>query len=638
MSNRACVAVCLCVAFACAAACGGQPQVRVIDPFTDIHDANDLPTPATTGPMRLVGPRGGCGSGVAVIVGDRPAGWRATVGEFTGPGGTVPASCARLRYAASPAILRTVQTRNPNSDALGAGERFTNVGYYDALLDEPPPDGALLPVWLTVRIPPGARPGSYRATLTLGAAALPVELTVGRWQCPPPRQWVHHAGLLQSPETLAEHYRVEPFSPRHWALIEQSLRFLGELGNNTLVVGALSRNHLGQEHPLIRFRRRGDGCVPDFRLLTRYLDLYEKHAGPPRALIALVWEHGVRSREMQYLQRKSDRLVWEVSVVDEAGQPTIEGVPPADKPGGEKVWRPLVEGLRELIARRGWPAETLVLGYANDHRPDEQTIAFYRKCAPRAKWAIWTHGRGDPAPRDGRLALGAMEIGHYMHPYCPDVAYPREGGLLGGWDLAFPEYTNPRKYIFQYSPLSQWRNFAGAMTLTGGKRFRRQMSGACGFGNVGLDYWDLDGGRNLLLKWHGNVWDNLFRGGPRSIVAPGPDGPIGTARLEMLREGMQECEARIAIEKALVARRLPADLAAECAALLAERIRAREKDGHFTASHGAKPSTLGARLWGVAKDWRELTGRLFELAGRVAEGERESQVRAGSPPKRGDDR
>ena len=87
----------------------------------------------------------------------------------------------------------------------------------------------------------------------------------------------------------------------------------------------------------------------------------------------------------------------------------------------------------------------------------------------------------------------------------------------------------------------------------------------------------------------------------------------------MLREGMQECEARIVIEKALVAGRLPPGLAAECVAMLKERIKARERDGRFTPSHGARISTLDARLWGVAKDWRSLTARLYELAGQVAE-------------------
>jgi hypothetical protein len=598
-------------------------RVRVVDPLRDIHDANDLPGAEGGSTLRLVGPRNGRCSAQAVVTGDRPAGLPAAIGPLRCKAGTIPPAAVRIRYAVKPVIAHKIQSRNPHSDRLGTGELFTNFGYYDILHDRPPGEAELLPVWLTVTIPPTARPGVYAATLAVGETRTPVRLTVGRWRCPEPAEWVHHAGFLQSPETLAAHYQVECWSAKHWSLIEKSIRFLGELGNNVVILSALARNHLGQEHPLIRFRRRAGGLYePDLRLAEKYLDLHVRHAGRPRALIVYVWDAGVRQREMHYLRRKKDRLVWEVSVVTEDGGVAIEGVAPADKPGGEKIWKPLMDAVRRGVRRRGWPDETILLGYANDRRPDEKTIAFYKKHAPYARWAIWTHGRGDPRPRGGRLTLGAMEIGHYMHPYCTDLVYPRDSGIMGGWDLEFREYTNPRKYIFQYSPLSQWRNLAGALTLTGGTRYRRKMHSACGFGNVGLDYWDLHGGRSLLLKWHGNVWGNFYRHGPRSLLAPGPDGPIGTVRLEMLREGMQECEARIAIEKALVAGKISGDLAERCRALLKERIKTREKDGRFNASHGARPKTPDARLWGIAANWQDLTARLFDLAGEVAEAER----------------
>ena len=56
-----------------------------------------------------------------------------------------------------------------------------------------------------------------------------------------------------------------------------------------------------------------------------------------------------------------------------------------------------------------------------------------------------------------------------------------------------------------------------------------------------------------------------------TLLAPGPEGAVPTARFEMLREGVQECEARLFIEKALAGGRLPAALAGKCRALLKER-------------------------------------------------------------------
>ena len=213
--------------------------------------------------------------------------------------------------------------------------------------------------------------------------------------------------------------------------------------------------------------------------------------------------------------------------------------------------------------------------------------------------------------------LRDIEISHYEHPYCPDPVFPREDGILGGWNMDFPEFVNPRKYIFPYSPLTQYRNFAEGTTLTGGVRYNRRQHGAGGFTRIGLDYWDVDNGRSLLLKWDGAGWGNMYRESPRAITEPGPDGAVGTVRLEMLREGIQECEARIAIERALLAHAVPAPLADRCVALLKERLAVRMKDGKFTPSHGASISSPDARLWGMAPNWQELTARLFDLAGQV---------------------
>ncbi len=118
------------------------------------------------------------------------------------------------------------------------------------------------------------------------------------------------------------------------------------------------------------------------------------------------------------------------------------------------------------------------MGCANDRRPGAAEAAFFKKIAPYARWSIWTHGAGDPEPTDGQLVLRDIEVGHYEHPYCPDPVFPREDGILGGWNMDFPEYVNPRKYIFPYSPLTQYRNFAEGTALTGGVRHSRREHGA----------------------------------------------------------------------------------------------------------------------------------------------------------------
>ena len=66
-----------------------------------------------------------------------------------------------------------------------------------------------------------------------------------------------------------------------------------------------------------------------------------------------------------------------------------------------------------------------------------------------------------------------------------------------------------------------------------------------------------------------------------SVLAPGPKGPAATQHLVNLNEGVQECEARIVLEKALsdpaMKAKVGGDLAGRCQALLDERMRAMQR-------------------------------------------------------------
>lgn len=83
-------------------------------------------------------------------------------------------------------------------------------------------------------------------------------------------------------------------------------------------------------------------------------------------------------------------------------------------------------------------------------------------------------------------------------------------------------------------------------------------------------------------------------------------GAISTVRFEMTREGLQECEARILIEKALYDNALDAELTTRCQTLLDERQRCLRG-----AWFGAWNYYSGAALAGRPE-------QLFTLAAEVA--------------------
>ena len=89
-------------------------------------------------------------------------------------------------------------------------------------------------------------------------------------------------------------------------------------------------------------------------------------------------------------------------------------------------------------------------------------------------------------------------------------------------------------------------------------------AGIRGIGRVGADFWNVlatrnktyGGGLNLIARYPESDWNQLnLNAATEALLAPGPDGAVTTERFEAIREGMQECETRIFIEKALASRR-----------------------------------------------------------------------------------
>ena len=108
------------------------------------------------------------------------------------------------------------------------------------------------------------------------------------------------------------------------------------------------------------------------------------------------------------------------------------------------------------------------------------------------------------------------------------------------------------------------------------------------------------------------------------MLAPGPQGALATIRYEILREGIQDCEARTQIERALtdpaLKAKLGADLAKRCEDALAERTKCLWE---YVAPNTADDSWRGraspeGQAWFLASQWPDRARKLYNLAGEVA--------------------
>jgi hypothetical protein len=159
---------------------------------------------------------------------------------------------------------------------------------------------------------------------------------------------------------------------------------------------------------------------------------------------------------------------------------------------------------------------------------------------------------------------------------------------------------------------------------------------------VGLDFWPVikNARGQAVISLQGRFPKSFWRQLDmmvRGFVPPGPDGAMATAKLEMMREGLQETEARIFLEMALDGKRLSGPLADKAQQVLDERVRAlamameNQPLAGFSATNkpwldgygaGDFHASQGAifRQWYMESGWQGRSERLFTVAAEVAQG------------------
>ena len=67
--------------------------------------------------------------------------------------------------------------------------------------------------------------------------------------------------MMQSPDTLAEEYKVPLWSEKHWAMIADSMRYIGEIGSRVVHIPLIAQTNSGNEQSMVRFIPKADGHV-----------------------------------------------------------------------------------------------------------------------------------------------------------------------------------------------------------------------------------------------------------------------------------------------------------------------------------------------------------------------------------------
>ena len=606
----------------------------------------DQGEPGPLRPIRLIGARNGAYSGKVVLGCDKPIrGLSATAGELKGEAGTIPASAVQVRYAMPWGNL--ILTNPGNNEALPYPATPTPLL---ALHETPPkevpvykkdvkpgclktagqPDpvfGAVAPIWVTVRVPKDAKPGVYAGQVTISAEGLkPTQVAVSvkvlEWTLPDAVDRWTWVELIQSPDTLSLEYNVPMWGEKHCELIARSMRYVREIGSRTLYVPLISQSNAGNNESMVRWIPKPDGSTGlaaggtydyDFSIMDKYLDLAAKNMDAPKVVEFNVWDlylGGVGTRFRMPGGSPPPR----VTQLDPTTGKTQEiALPPYTDPNSMALWKPLFDQLRAKMAKRGWE-KAMMLGMVTDNWAAKAQAEFLKEASGNLPW---------------------VNAGHYtqktFHNGLADFGYQtsffgyRENylGFQYGWKE--PQLVTLFERVgLDWFAIGRWRGIA-EQAILGNMR---------GVGRLGGDTWQAvwDKGHTrrtarVWERWPGGNWGYLNC--DSSTLAPAPEGAVATMRYEELREGLQECEARVAVEQATsdaaMKKRLGDEFVLKCQDLMLDRQRAfwrsvTSMQSGPRANHDMlawRDSLITGHTWLVGSGWQERSEKLFNLASDV---------------------
>ncbi len=534
-------------------------------------------------PINLAGPRNGTFSGKIIVetTSGSIKGLKATVSLLKGKDGAIPAQNVQIRYGK---FWDNHGGRSPTgadilmetpSETTGS-ERYKNI----------------FPVWITVKIPKDAKPGIYTGEISVLSKYVKINLEVLDWTLPDTQDYRTFLDFVQSPDSLAVEYNVPLWSEKHWKLIDRSFQLLSPTGTRVVYIPLICGTNFGNEQSMVKWIDKGGGRYDyDYSVLDKYMDSAEKNLGKPRQVIFYVWDicMNMKSLERGLNTYASDggKSIKENRQALLGKGPRVTAFDPATKkesmiilpryedPASKALWQPMFAEVLKRMKARGLEKNNMMLGLMPDLWPTKEEVTFWKDVSGGIPWAIHGHAGSQKDVMIGAKGLYKIsDIGYAAFVYdCVYNVNPDKGRLYG-WNCP-ALLTTYERYVMNSLTAPQIREQM-AFSITGGQR---------GLGRLSAEFWyavkNKNGARGgqVFSRYPENNWRNLDISD--WFLAPGPDGALGTARLEQLKEGVEICEARIFLESVLMdgskKAKIGAELAKRCQAALDEHHRAMWK-------------------------------------------------------------
>jgi len=602
----------------------------VLEGDTDLDRGDPIEEPSS---VRITGARNGSFSGK--IVARAPHGFQkldVKVSALKGKEGTISPASVQLRYGAAWGTeLGLTRTDDPFQIPFRKRSRPKLLG----MLTQEVPDAPVVPIWITVNIPKDLAAGLYSGTVTVRTkdqkkVCIPIKVDVADWTLPDAQDYRTWVELVQSPDTLSVEYEEPLWSDRHFEMIAESFDLIKHTGSRIVYVPLIAHSNLGNAESMVRWIKNGNSYVYDFSVMDRYLDTALEHLGVPKVVVLQVWDVYMSQANEKRFEDFNRLGAPKVTLLNpSSGKTENITLPPLSDVKSKVLWERLFKEVMQHLEGRGL-GQSAMIGMFPDLAPSSADVRFFEKAAPGLPWVaqghqLWPDIYGAKVGYQScvwggyRFADGARQTNQKKAPVVES---------LHGWNRSQLATVFERNISIDTYPGSRWRFFAET-GITSELR---------GVGRIGADYWkpikDKRGRRRGWVhdrfsegSWAGNRM-NLVLCNP--VLAPGSDGPKATNRLLAFGEGVQECEARILIEEALLDKKLRLklgdDLVARCEKVLDDRLLIMWKSLSNLTSKGRR--FFGATSWRwtpgipghhffVGSNWQARSKELFLLAGEV---------------------
>lgn len=109
------------------------------------------------------------------------------------------------------------------------------------------------PVWLNIKVPDNAKPGTYTGFVTMKAEGqksikLQLRINVLNQTLPQPSEWGFHLDLWQNPYAVARFHDVPLWSDRHFELMKPLMKMLADAGQKVITAAIMHRPWAGQTY------------------------------------------------------------------------------------------------------------------------------------------------------------------------------------------------------------------------------------------------------------------------------------------------------------------------------------------------------------------------------------------------------